>query len=62
MEAEMETEETEETEATEIEAKNIENYLEQLTPIEKLILETAYKMLGSSFDISKSIGFLEWKK
>ena len=62
----METEETdaEETEAeeTEIEAKNIENYVEQLTPIEKLILETAYKMLGSSFDISKSIGFLEWKK
>ena len=40
----------------------IENYIDQLTDVEKQILNTAYKMLGSSFDISKSIGFLEWKK
>ena len=40
----------------------IENYIDQLTDVEKRILYTAYKMLGSSFDISKSIGFLEWKK
>ena len=38
----------------------INAYIEQLTPVERTILNTAHKMLGSSFDISKSIGFLEW--
>ena len=41
---------------------NIQAYIDQLTPTERTILDTAHKMLGSSFDIVKSIGFLEWKK
>ena len=38
----------------------IKEYIEQLSDIEKNILITAEKMLASSFDICKSIGFLEW--
>ena len=41
---------------------NIQNYIEQLNDIERLILKTAENQLDSSFDISKSIGFLEWCK
>jgi transcriptional regulator CtsR len=40
----------------------IEEYLAQLTEQERVVLEIAKAHLGSSFDISKSIGFLEWKK
>jgi len=40
----------------------IQDYLEQLEEVEKLTLKTAEQQLGSSFDISKSIGFLEWRK
>ena len=46
--------------ATKIETE-IQNYITQLNDVEKKILNTAHKMLGSSFDIVKSIGFLEWK-
>jgi len=42
--------------------ENINKYIDQLTNIEKLVLETAIKQLESTFDISKSIGFLEWSK
>ena len=42
-------------------ATEIQNYITQLNDVEKKILNTAHKMLGSSFDIVKSIGFLEWK-
>ena len=41
---------------------NIKKYISQLTEVEKLILETALNQLESSFDISKSIGFIEWLK
>jgi len=34
-------------------------YVETLTEIEKLAMEIAKKHLGSSFDISKSNGFLK---
>ena len=40
----------------------IQNYIDQLNDIERLILKTAENQLDSSFDISKSIGFLEWCK
>jgi len=44
----MDSNETKETE-----------YLETLTEIEKLAMEIAKQHLGSSFDISKSNGFLK---
>ena len=39
---------------------NLENYISQLTSIEKIVLEIAKKQLESSFDIEKTIGFIEW--
>ena len=39
---------------------NIKKYIDQLNNIERLILKTAENQLDSSFDIAKSIGFLEW--
>lgn len=38
------------------------NYIETLTNIEKKALEIAINNLESSFDIEKSIGFLEFMK
>ena len=35
-------------------------YIEQLSEKEKKILNKAKEILGSSFDINKSIGFQEW--
>ena len=37
-------------------------YIEQLDVIELLIYKIAEEHLESSFDLSKSIGYLEWKK
>ena len=37
-------------------------YIEQLDEIELLIYKIAEEHLESSFDVSKSIGYLEWKK
>lgn len=39
-----------------------QEYLEQLSEIERKIIETAKEVLGSSFNIYKSIGFKTWKK
>lgn len=39
-----------------------QEYLEQLSEIERKIIETAKEVLGSSFNIYKSIGFETWKK
>jgi hypothetical protein len=39
----------------------LENYLEQLSDTEKKIIDTATQVLGSSFNITRSIGFIEWK-
>ena len=39
----------------------IKEYLESLTETERIALEIARNHLGSSFDISKSIGFLRFK-
>ena len=41
---------------------DIQEYLEQLSENERKIIETAKEVLGSSFNINKSIGFEEWKK
>ena len=40
----------------------INEYKKQLKEKEKLALEKAEEILGDSFEIEKSIGFLEWKK
>ena len=52
----------ESTKKNELILEEISKYLEQLDNVEKKILETAKTQLRSSFDINKSIGFLEWKK
>ena len=41
---------------------SIEQYIQSLTPIELLILELAQSHLESSFDIEKSIGYIEFLK
>lgn len=38
----------------------INQYIDQLSDIEKITLKIAEKQLESSFDIKKSIGFIEW--
>lgn len=40
----------------------IQKYLDSLTDIEKQAYEIAKEHLGSSFNITKSIGFLKWIK
>lgn len=40
----------------------IQQYIKSLTPMEKVAYDIAKQDLGSSFDISKSIGFLNWLK
>jgi hypothetical protein len=40
---------------------DITEYINQLTPIEQIVLKIAEEQLESSFDIKKSIGFVEWK-
>ena len=42
--------------------KDIEQFLQSLTPIEKLAYKIAKADLESSFHITKSIGFLKWTK
>lgn len=38
----------------------VEKYIESLTEQEKEVLKIAITMLGTSFDIKKSSGFLKW--
>lgn len=40
----------------------IEEFMDQLTPSQKIAYEIAKRNLGSSFNLSLSIGFLEYKK
>ena len=37
-------------------------YIQQLNEMEKQALEIAITNLKSSFDLKKSLGFIEWKK
>jgi len=39
----------------------INEYIEQLSEQEQIVLEIAKEHLESSFDIKKSIGFMEWE-
>ena len=39
----------------------VEEYIAQLTDKERIAYETALKCLGSSFDVSKSNGYLKKK-
>ena len=39
----------------------IEEYIAQLTDKERIAYETALKLLGSSFDVAKSNGYLKKK-
>lgn len=38
----------------------VEQYIAQLSPQEKLVLDIAVSHLESSFEITKSIGFVKW--
>ena len=40
----------------------INEYKKQLTEKQKIAMEKAEEILGDSFEIEKSIGFIEWKK
>jgi hypothetical protein len=42
--------------------ETIDKYLQSLNDIEKIAIKIAKEDLGSSFDIEKSIGFLNWIK
>ena len=44
------------------EEENIKMYKEQLSELEKIVLEIAINNLETSFDIIKSIGYIEWKE
>jgi len=45
---------------TENEELFIEEYISQLTEVEKIAYEIAKEHLGSSFNIKRSNGFKEW--
>jgi hypothetical protein len=40
----------------------MESYLSQLSEKERVAMEIAKRMLGSSFDLSISIGYIAYKK
>jgi hypothetical protein len=44
------------------EEQKMEEYVSQLTEVEKLAYEIAREHLGSSFNIRRSNGFKEWLK
>ena len=41
--------------------EQLKKYKSELTEQELIVLNIAIEHLGSSFDMSKSIGFIEWK-
>ena len=40
--------------------EDIDAYIEQLSPLEKIAMSIAQEELKSSFCIEKSIGFMQW--
>jgi hypothetical protein len=40
----------------------IQEYISQLNEIERIVYNIAKEHLGTSFNIEKSIGYLEWLK
>jgi hypothetical protein len=57
----MESSKSQDTSATDL-SYDIQQYIGQLSPQEKIVLQIAQEHLASSFNIEKSIGYLEWKK
>jgi hypothetical protein len=49
-------------ETTEAQEELIKQYVASLTEQEKLVFAIAQDHLGSSFDVVRSIGFIEWRK
>jgi len=47
---------------SEIMKSEVKSYIKQMTEQEKLVLKIAESHLESSFDITKSIGFIQWQK
>ena len=45
-----------------IDTEMIDEYIDQLSDLEKKTLEIAKDHLGSSFSIEKATGFVEWSK
>lgn len=41
---------------------DIDDYLSGFTEQERIVMEIAEQHLETSFDITKSIGFIEWKQ
>ena len=41
-------------------AQQLEDYVQQLTPVEKKVLQIAKEHLESSFSLEHSIGFQKW--
>ena len=44
-----------------IQQNDIQQYLEQISETERKIIENAKTTLGNSFNIYRSLGFIEWK-
>jgi len=42
--------------------RHVKEYIAQLSAQEKLVLDIATSHLQTSFDITKSIGYIEWLK
>ena len=47
---------------SEEEQKEIFQYLNEMTTFERIAYEIAFQHLGTSFNIYRSNGFVEWKK
>lgn len=45
-----------------MENNNIDSYIQNLDEKEKISIEIAKKILGDSFEIEKSIGYINWLK
>tara|TARA_B100001540_G_C15688980_1_gene588380 strand:+ start:327 stop:485 length:159 start_codon:yes stop_codon:yes gene_type:complete len=43
-------------------SSDISAYIKQLNDLERIVLNIAQEHLGSSFQITKSIGFINWKR
>ena len=48
-------------EISEEEQDMVQHYVDTLDDDRMLVLETAVSNLGTSFDITKSIGYIKWK-
>jgi hypothetical protein len=50
------------TTLTTLTTKTIDKYIEQLSDTEKNMIKIAEQTLGSSFNISRSLGYIKWKE